>query len=287
MSNILYRIQVASPQEEDVCVIDSNDLLEDCINEQKKKAEKIRRDKARKQKESEPQLDEEGNPIPVEESEDDFVSLEEAVEELPPEEEEVDYVALAREEADQILAQAQAQADMMLEEAETKAEAMKFHAEQDGHKDGYDHGYNEALQLKVQWEQETESLRAELQAEYEERTRQIEHELIDTVCEVVEKVFLVQFGDKKELIRHAIDNVLSNVEGSKEFLIRVNEKNAEYLRSKKEELQQKVGQEVVLDVVQDPLLDDSQCMIETDGGLFDCSMDTQMRNLIKDIRSLA
>ncbi len=31
-------------------------------------------------------------------------------------------------------------------------------------------------------------------------------------------------------------------------------------------------------------MDETQCMIETDGGLFDCGMDTQMRNLIKDIK---
>ncbi len=283
MSNILYRMQVAQEKEDDVCVIDSNDLLEDCIREQKKKAEKIRREKARKQGGEVP-TDEEGNPLPQEEA--DFVSLDEAVA-AEPQEEAVDYVAQAKEEAERILSDARTQADMLLEEAETRAEAMKFHAEQEGHKSGYDHGYNEALQCKVEWEQENERLRAQLQEEYEEKTAQIEHELVDTVCAVVEKVFLVQFGDKKDLIYHSIDNVLSNVEGSKEFLIRVSETNAEYLRSKKDEIQQKVGQEVVLDIVQDPLLDDSQCMIETDGGLFDCSMDTQMDNLIRDIRSLS
>ena len=43
----------------------------------------------------------------------------------------------------------------------------------------------------------------------------------------------------------------------------------------------------MLDIVLDPLLDEKQCMIETDGGLFDCGMDTQMRNLTKDIKSLS
>ena len=48
-----------------------------------------------------------------------------------------------------------------------------------------------------------------------------------------------------------------------------------------------MGQEVSLDIVLDPLLNDSQCMVETDGGLFDCSMDTEMRNLIKEIKALS
>lgn len=70
-------------------------------------------------------------------------------------------------------------------------------------------------------------------------------------------------------------------------MIRVGEANLEFLRAHKEELQAKVGQDMTLDIVLDPLLDETQCMIETDGGLFDCGMDTQMRNLIKDIKSLS
>ena len=40
----------------------------------------------------------------------------------------------------------------------------------------------------------------ELQADYDQKQKNMEHELVDVVCDVVEKVFLVQFGDKKEII---------------------------------------------------------------------------------------
>ena len=130
-------------------------------------------------------------------------------------------------------------------------------------------------------------MRQNLQQEYLQKQSTMEKELVQVVCDVVEKVFLVQFGDKKDIILHLLDNALSNIEGGKEFLIRANEANCEFLRGHKSQLQDKVGQEILLDIVQDPLLDDTQCMIETDGGLFDCGMDTQMRNLIKDIKSLS
>ena len=58
-------------------------------------------------------------------------------------------------------------------------------------------------------------------------------------------------------------------------------------KGKKEEIQGKVGAEVGLDIIADPLLNDSQCIIETDGGIFDCSIDTELDNLIREIRALS
>ena len=63
--------------------------------------------------------------------------------------------------------------------------------------------------------------------------------------------------------------------------------NAEFIKGKKEEIQGKIGAEVGLDIIADPLLNDSQCIIETDGGIFDCSIDTELDNMIREIKALA
>ena len=41
-----------------------------------------------------------------------------------------------------------------------------------------------------------------------------------------------------------------------------------------------------VEFAKDPLLSDGQCMIETDGGVYDVSIDTELKNLIKRIRLL-
>ncbi len=275
MSNILYRIQVNPQEDVDAVVIDSNEMLESCIEERKRIAKEKERTEFQSFSGEEEYLEE--------------ISEDPEFTEFPeePAEPEVDYVALAKEEADTIVMNARMQADEILSRAEGQAEAMKSHAEAEGQKAGFDQGMQEAYLKQTEMEKEIELLRQSLQEEYKDKQEHLEKDLVDVICGVVEKVFMVQFGDKKELILHLLDNALSNIEGGKEFMIRVNERNAEFLRSQKEELQLKIGQEITLDIVQDPLLDDSQCMIETDGGLFDCSMDTEMRNLIKDIRSLS
>ena len=69
--------------------------------------------------------------------------------------------------------------------------------------------------------------------------------------------------------------------------IKVSDANADFIKGKKDEIQEKVGSEVGLDIIADPLLNDSQCIIETDGGIFDCSIDTELDNLIREIRALS
>ena len=53
-----------------------------------------------------------------------------------------------------------------------------------------------------------------------------------------------------------------------------------------EELQELTGQGVSIEFVHDNKLSDGQCQIETAFGVFDCSVDTELSNLMKDIRSL-
>ena len=297
MSNIVYGVQVIPHEEDDgTKVLDYNDMLDERIQEEaqkhnmemaKEQARIKREEKLRELQEMEPQYDEDGNLIepelPEDFDEEDFFQ-EDVIQNQEPDE---DYVAMAREEAEEIIAQANAEAQDILDAAQSQANAMKSHAEAEGHQAGFDKGYQESIMKQTEMEADVERQRQAMMADIAEKEKNMEKELVDEVCQVVEKVFLAKFGDDKNIIFHLLDNVISNVDSSKSFIIRVNEQNMEFLRNKKDELQTKVGQEVSLDIVLDPLLNDSQCMVETDGGLFDCSMDTEMRNLIKEIKALS
>ena len=287
MSNILYRMQVKPQENPEKLMIDSNEILEECIEERQKIALERKRMQAVSEDDEQGDLTADGSETNLE-GEDGFSPLSEMpLPEAEPEEPQIDYVAQAQAEAENILEDARGQAQDIISQAQEQAEAIKSHAEAEGQKSGYDQGLQQAYQMQSQWEAEAQELKKSLQEEDQQKQQSMEKEIASVVCDVVEKVFLVQFGDQREIIFHLVDNALSNIESSKEFLIRVNEANCEFLKGHKAELQEKVGQDVLLDIVLDPLLDDSQCMIETDGGLFDCGMDTQMKNLIKDIKSLS
>jgi len=44
---------------------------------------------------------------------------------------------------------------------------------------------------------------------------------------------------------------------------------------------------MTLEIVGDSSMGENACVIETDTGIFDCSLGVQLENLIKDLRSLS
>ncbi len=197
-----------------------------------------------------------------------------------------DLVEKAQEEADNILAEASARADEIIAEAQNSAEAMKEQAIKEGQKNGYDMGQamaaNDLEAAKAKMQEEIEKIRQE----YVDKEVDMEKEVLDVVCDVMSKVFMIEFSDKKEILLHLCENAITNSESSKTLLIRVNERNKSYLEENKDMLQDKVGEGVQLDIIMDPLLEDDKCIIECDGGIIDCSIGVELDNFIKDLRAL-
>lgn len=48
-----------------------------------------------------------------------------------------------------------------------------------------------------------------------------------------------------------------------------------------------MSREVNIDIVEDTGLERNQCMIETNTGIFNCSLDIELNNLIKNIKLLS
>ncbi len=207
-----------------------------------------------------PELDENGEPIP----------------EVDP-----------HEQAEAIIGSARFEAESILQEAQEQAEAFRSNARAEGHDEGFLQGQAQAMaevnDIKAQCEAEA----AQLREEYAVMRESMERELVDVIAEVMGKAFVAKFCDDEEVIFHLVDQALSHIENSKELLIRVNEEGYAFLSERRDVLQEKVGTGVQLDIVRDPLMADGACLIETDGGVFDVGLDTQMKNLVSKIRMLS
>ena len=231
-------------------------------------------------------LDEDGTPLIVMDDEGNPVINQVEAAEEEAEEAFVDMEAI-QAQADEMIANAREEAEAIIAEAQEQAEALKSHYEEEGKKTGYQEGLSEAMNEFNAKKDELEVERQQLQAEFDEKERAMESELVDVITEVMERFFMVQFSNKKDLLLHLIDNALINIENSREFLIKVNDENFDFLNQYKSQLQEKVGNDLQLDIIRDPVLDIHQCLIETDGGVFDCSLDVELDNLVKDLKSLS
>jgi len=197
----------------------------------------------------------------------------------------------AKLEAEGVLQNARLEADRLLYDAQKKAEAVLEEAKQEGHREGYEAGELEIRgQLQAEYQQKQQELdmhKVQLDKAYEAEMRQLEPKLLDVIVSVVEKVFCIQFDDKKEILLYLIENAISNIEGTKNYVIRVGEEQRVFLEKHKEDISDRVGHGVSLEILSDPALKNNQCIIETDSGVFDCSLGVQLENLIKDLRSLS
>lgn len=291
--NVIYGFTVAPDSvdeegERERLVIDSNELAKQLILKQENEYKAKILDEERERRLA--AMRESGEEIPEGMDTDEFLGLVDTIaqkEEPDMSAQTEEILEQARMEADQIIADANSQAQEILSAAQLNADAMKNLARQDGEKEGYNEGTQRAA---VELQNSQAQMQAEIdriQNEFMERQLQMEREIVEMCLPVFEHVFSAELSGRKEVIYHLLDHCIMKIERTGQMQIKVSDANAEFIKSKKDEIQGKVGAEVGLDIIADPLLNDSQCIIETDGGIFDCSIDTELDNLIREIKALS
>lgn len=301
LSNV-YKYFVAKEKPDNTRYIDTNAITEERMRfheeqqaRRKAEAERLARERARAEAGEDYEEEEEGE-------EGEFVAGL-AAEEIDPETGEVLGEAVVgteeppeeepqipdgfREMAEQMIAEAQQHADDILAAAAEEAERIKAEAHEAGQSSGYADGQKAAQEELAKGKAELEQLRSSLQTEHDEALKELEPQLLAVILQVFERVFGIQMEDKKEILTHLVTNTILGVEGAREFRIRAGAEDAPFLNEQMPLIREKVGSDISIEVIGDQTLSKGQCMIETDSGIFDCSIDTELVSLIKDLKSLA
>ena len=178
-----------------------------------------------------------------------------------------------KDEANEVLAQAHMEAGKIIEDAK---------------RTGYEQGaYNarEEYESKAEaLEREYEQKKAQLEKEYNDMKAAIEPELVETITEVFRKITYTVAEDNKEIIIGLINGVMDI---SNEFVIRVSPDDYRFLVNNQGKIYCAVSKEVNMDIVEDAAMKKNQCIIESDTGVYDCSLDIELNNLIRDIKLLS
>ena len=207
----------------------------------------------------------------------------EIIEEVP----EVDPVVEATEEAERILEEAKAQAQAVLNQAYLDAKNLREDAKVQGFAEANVTMQKELQEKRAALEAEFSARFRDLELEYTSKRDNMEADLVDVILDVFNKVFHIQFDNKKHILMHLINDAILNIEGDRNFRIKVADSNVLFLENHREDILERVGHGIELEFIADSAMDGNDCLIETDSGVFDCSLGTQLENLIKDIRSLS
>lgn len=193
----------------------------------------------------------------------------------------------ARQEADSIVFTAKMQADNLMSEARSNADAIFEAQKKAGYEEGMRAGREKMENRQKQMEEEFHQKEDKLTEEYEQKLAVMEPELVDTMIQVFDKVFGIQFEDKRPIILSLVNTAIHGAESAKSFRIQVSEKNRAYLEEHLDEIREKIAHNhVEISIASDTGLSEEACRIETEYGIYDCSIDVEMANLIRDIRSL-
>lgn len=236
-------------------------------------------------------LDEDGNPIlPDENNPEASDGFSEGIASDADEVSEEDFSHISEDahaEAERIISDANAEAEQIISDAKAEGERIKSEMAAEGQREGYDEGVNRAESEYSEKNNALDEEKAALEKDYAENRKSLEADTVNMVCDIVSKFFKIEFGDKKELLNHIIDNALLHIEDSLNFSIHVSREQFAGVNARRAELQKITGESANVDVVADPLLKEGECLIETDSGVYDCSLDTEMDSLMRDLKALS
>ena len=193
----------------------------------------------------------------------------------------------ANAEAERIIEEARLQAEQIIADANKNADAAFEEAKQNGYYEGNEKAQEEMNIKQAQLEVEFDNKRKELEQEYNNLKESIEPELVEVITDVFRKVTGVVAEDNQEIILHLINDVMHNADGSRDYVIKVSPDDYKFLVNNQGKIYCAMSREVNIDIVEDATIERNQCMIETNTGIFNCSLDIELNNLIKNIKLLS
>lgn len=235
------------------------------------------------------------------ESVDGFVGI---IQELNPdvlteldEEEVVNQIQDSEEEShvdtvtDEILNQTREDAMKLISEAQDEAIEIRESAKQEGFQQGYQEGIvraeKEIEQRRLKFEQEKEEFFRNAITEQEQLCAAFEPQIVDVACQLIQKLTGIIVEQYKDVMLYVINNAIREVEDSKNFVIRVSDEVYHELESKQELLYGYANSTIEMTLLADAKLQGRQCMIETDQGILDIGIETQLEELITSLKLLS
>lgn len=196
--------------------------------------------------------------------------------------------AEAEAEAEHIIAEARAQALEIETQARRDAEIGRANAVEEGTRQGYDEGYARGMAEVDGMKQELAERKRQLEAEFDELLEDLEPRFIETITDIYSHIFGVDLMDNRDILVHLIDSTLRKVESSRTFIVHVSAEDYPHVNMQKQALLEgAVAGRGIIEIIEDIALGKGDCLIETDGGIFDCGVGTQLEELTKKIRVLS
>lgn len=189
--------------------------------------------------------------------------------------------------AEELVEQAKQEIEQLKAAAVRDIEQARLDAIEAGKREGYDAGYRQGMQETEQLKRECTAQAEQLEAQYEQMIKELEPRFVETLTRVYEHVLNISLADETQLIMFLAGNAIRNIESGKQFIVHVSKEDYPIVSMQKKQLLATAGSGVTLEIISDVTLSKNDCMIETEGGIFDCGLGTQLQELGKQLKLLS
>ena len=155
---------------------------------------------------------------------------------------------------------------------------------------GYQEGAQKAARLEQQLklkEQELDQKAKQLQVSYERELEGIEPLLVDELIKIFEHVTRIEYASNREAIVTLLEGAVRQMDSNKNLIVHVSPEDYPAVSENKERLLEQTTPGTTMEIIEDMTQRRNGCYIETDGGVFECGLDTQMEQLGKELRILS
>jgi flagellar assembly protein FliH len=192
-----------------------------------------------------------------------------------------------------------AEAEAIRLQAIQDAERIREQARREGYQRGYDDGYHDGAReaqqrADAELQHTIETLRAHLQqviqgvhAQHEAYLQHAESQMLDLALEVARKVVREELKLQPAHVLAIVRDTLRRVQGFGRLRIRVNPLDVDLLRQNRPSLLQVVDGVEGIEIVEDRRVDQGGCVIETEQGVYDARIRTQLGEIERVLREAA
>lgn len=192
----------------------------------------------------------------------------------------------AQKRAEQILEQAKERALQIEREVETEKRNLEEEkrriyntAEEEGYRAGFSQGEKRGYQEAESYIQLAKQTVADAKKQFDQTVERSEHMILSIALKVAEKIVKTALPENEGMYISFVKNAIQEAKQFKEVQVYVHPKYYSLLVDRQEELFSNLPQASQVFIYPKEELDETACVIETEGGLIDASIDSQFREL--------
>lgn len=193
----------------------------------------------------------------------------------------------ARNQSKNILDEAHFEANNIIENAKIEAETTYSERFNQGYENGYNEGkeqaFSDMLNETNQMKEEAVHILENAKNEKEELLNSVEPKIVDLVYTIVEDLIKTEMKYDASLVLALVKEGLSNTTILEKVTIKLSEVDYDLVVEKRDELEKLIDSSKELKIIKDFTLENNDCIIETDFGYVNCSIDEKLKTLKKNL----